>query len=210
MIFERFPAVDGSASLPEGVRPFFCDASGQLTSPLRPSDIGCNASHLRVCQRIAAGAGPALVCEDDLRLPDDLPAMLANIIASAPPRWDIIRLSGAGRGRIRRVAELPGNRALVSCSKRPVLAGAYLLSPAGAAKLLKPRLCIRPFDADLKRPWLFDLHDYFVLPVPIIQNIGVSTMTGARTQSNSRWWKNLTESMQRHAFNLRRSLLTAR
>src|SRR5262245_62078366 len=35
--FERFSAVSG-ADLPETVKPYFCDAAGQVASPLRPGE----------------------------------------------------------------------------------------------------------------------------------------------------------------------------
>jgi glycosyl transferase family 25 len=63
MAFERFSAVDG-CELPAGVKPYFCDATGRLVSPLTAGEIGCYASHLAIWQRIAAGRyGQAtLVC----------------------------------------------------------------------------------------------------------------------------------------------------
>jgi glycosyl transferase family 25 len=81
--FDRFSAVDG-IGLPGSVRPFFCDASSQVISPLRVGEIGCYASHLAVWQRIAAGeyGSAALVREDDMLFPDAFASFLpARLLA---------------------------------------------------------------------------------------------------------------------------------
>ena len=169
--FERFPAVSGT-DLPESVKPYFCDAAGEVVSPLRSGEIGCYASHLGVWQHIAAGryGAAALVCEDDVGLPDDLIRLLARLLNAAPSGWDVIRLSSNTRRPVAAVAPLGAGRNLVRYWRGPPLAGAYLVSRAGAAKLLQPQLRRRPVDEDLARPWLFDLDAYGVLAAPVAQH----------------------------------------
>lgn len=175
MAFERFAGVDGLA-LPESVKPYFCDASGSIVSPLRPGEIGTYASHLAVWQRIAAGSyGPAaLVCEDDISLPLDL-AQLLDRLSRARGGWDIMRLSSPTTRSVAVLAHLGNGRQLIRYWNIPPLAGAYMISRAGAGKLLKPGLRIRAVDNDMAHPWLFGLDAYGVLPPPVLQDTDASS-----------------------------------
>jgi glycosyl transferase family 25 len=173
MAFERFRAVDG-CDLPEGVKQYFCDASGQIVSPLTAGEIGCYASHLSIWQRIATGGyGPAaLVCEDDTELSDDLDGLLEAVLRVAPSGWDIVRLVDNDKLAERKslpLAHLPGARALIRYWHLPMLAGGYLLSTSGARKLLRARIRKHGVDADLRRPWIYGLEHYGVHPAPIRQ-----------------------------------------
>lgn len=207
--FERFPAVSGT-DLPESVKPYFCDAAGKVVSPLRSGEIGCYASHLGVWQRIAAGhcGVAALVCEDDVGLPDDLIPLLARLLKAAPSGWDVIRLSSNTRRPVAAVAPLGAGRNLVRYWRGPPLSGAYLVSRAGASKLLQPKLRHLPVDEDLARPWLFDLDAYGVLPAPVAQEHVFASMIeaeggrehalGQRTRRARK-----SEHFNRHAYNMR-------
>lgn len=170
MAFERIPAVDGN-KLPESVRPYFCDRTGKIVSSLRPGEMGCYASHIVAWQRMAGGEyGPAvLVCEDDIRLPDDFPDLLAEIIAKAPVAWDLIRLSSISKRAVVQIAKLSGGYRLVRYSRQPTLSGASLISASGARKLLAPMLRHRAVDQDLRRPWQFGVISYGVEPRPVEQ-----------------------------------------
>jgi hypothetical protein len=59
-------------------------------------------------------------------------------------------------------------------------AGAYIISRAGAKKLLQPGLRCYGVDADLRRPWLFALDHYGVHPAPIIQHADESLIGADR------------------------------
>jgi glycosyl transferase family 25 len=181
--FERFPAVNGT-DLPAGHASYFCDASGRIASPLSPGEIGCYASHLGIWQRIVDGEPPAaLICEDDIILPTDLAALLEATAGALPAGWDIVRLvdmDNWGRKRALALAPLPGNRHIIRYWRAPMRAGAYIISRAGAKKLLRPGLRCYGVDADLRRPWLFALDHYGVHPAPIIQHADESLIGADR------------------------------
>jgi glycosyl transferase, family 25 len=163
--FDRFRAIEGT-DLPANVRPYFCDASGGVISPLRAGEIGCYASHLAVWQRIAAGeyGASALVCEDDMRLPDNFASILAASLAAAPAGWDLIRFSPRTKRAVVPVCTIVDGYSLVRYSHQPASAAAYLLSQEGARKLLVPGVRVRPVDQDFRRPWAFGLQSFGVWP----------------------------------------------
>ena len=168
--FARFSAVDGVALTP-AVCSFFCNDAGQLASPLRVGEIGCYASHLRIWQDIVASKYPpvVLVCEDDILLPLDLCAVIEGILRAAPTGWDIVRLAYRNTRAFRTIAPVDRCYDVVRFSRQPMRSGAYLISQAGAGKLLRPGLRDHPIDLDLARPWAFDLEALGVFPPPIKQ-----------------------------------------
>jgi GR25 family glycosyltransferase involved in LPS biosynthesis len=190
MSFKRFPAVDGTA-LPEGVRPYFCDASAKIVSPLRPGEIGCYASHLALWQEVAAGRhGQAvLVCEDDMVLPQGFAALIRSLMAVAPQGWDLIRLSPRTKRAVVPVCRVDSSHQLVRYSRQPGSSAAYLLSLDGARKLLSAGIRHNPLDQDFKRPWAYSIDSYGVWP-PLPEKTNVrSTIDerGGRARSARRW-----------------------
>jgi glycosyl transferase family 25 len=170
LAFERFPAVDGLA-VPEAARRHFFHADGRPTLRLTRGEIGCYASHLTLWQRVAQGHYPAttLICEDDIRLPENFADILNAVLSSAPVQWDIIRLSSPTTRIVWQVRNVCEGYQLVHYSKIPSLLGAYLVSQQGARKLLQPGLRTRPVDLDMARPWELDLNLYGVDPAPVYQ-----------------------------------------
>ena len=170
--FERVPGIPGTA-LPPWLRPYFYDCEGFLRSPLAPGEIGCHAAHMCVYQRVAAWAGDgprvALVLEDDLILPDNLRETLSAILDAGPVNWDIVRLSSIPKRAYVPIADLNGGARLVRYSKIPNYAGAYLITAAGARKLMRAGLRTLPIDEYLRRPWLNGLETYGVVPPPVTQ-----------------------------------------
>jgi glycosyl transferase family 25 len=169
MAFERLAAVDGLA-VPASLRDYFFDATGRPAAALTKGEIGCYASHLSVWGRVASSAEPVtLVCEDDIRLPDNFQAILAAALAAAPAGWDVIRLSAPSRRTRWPIRQICDGHRLVQYSKIPPLLGAYLISPQGAEKLMRPGLRGRPVDLDMARPWEIGLHVYGIDPPPVHQ-----------------------------------------
>jgi|SRR5581483_318673 len=168
--FERFSAIDGLA-VPPASRHHFFDPDGLPAPALTKGEIGCYASHLAVWQSIAEGRhpGPTLICEDDIRLPENFVEIVSAALSRAPEGWDVIRLSSATWRTVWPVCKVADGYQLVCYSKTPVRLGAYLLSPQGAHKLLRPALRNRPVDHDLARPWELDLDQYGVYPPPVYQ-----------------------------------------
>lgn len=174
--FTRFPAVDGR-SIPQELEPYF------QGSDMLPGEIGCYASHLALWHLVAKQDQPALICEDDVLLPDDLGSLLRDLLAALPRDWDVVRLSSVPKRRVIPIeARLPGERYLVQYSREPTNAGAALVSPAGARKLIEPRVISRPVDQDLRCPWDFGLRTYGVAPRPIREVPGGDSTIGAQGQ----------------------------
>jgi glycosyl transferase family 25 len=208
--FERFPAVRG-ADLPERLRSYF-PSGGE--AGLSAGEIGCYASHLVLMQRIVAGElkAPVLVLEDDVALPDDLPALVDDLLAKAPAGWDMIRLSNPPKRAYAKVADLAGDRKLVRYSVVPGSTGAYLISAAGAAKFLarKPRTVA--IDQDLRRVWDWDIDNYGVAPMPIIPDVlqasSIDTMAAKASPSQEaakvkRPRRRNPSLIERHGWNIR-------
>jgi glycosyl transferase, family 25 len=144
------------------------DISPRVLQKLRPGEIGNYASHLRVMQRIARDSNHpgAVVFEDDAKLEPSLVQILQNLSQSLPLDWDLVRLSNPPKRATIAKINL-GAADLVQFSKIPNGAAAYMISKRGAEKFLVPRLRTLAFDEDLRRPWLFDLNVYGVMPVPV-------------------------------------------
>jgi glycosyl transferase family 25 len=170
--FERLPGVYGT-DLPPDLKPYFCDSGGAIVSTaLRRGEIGCYASHLSAWSRIVERGEPAaLICEDDLRLPDNMAGLLESIVSAAPRGWDVIRLSSFPKKSVSHVAPLADGYRLVRYWKIPTLTGAYMVSRKGAEKLLRPGVRSEAVDVEMSRPWLFGIDAYGVDPTPVIQNI---------------------------------------
>ncbi len=167
---ERFAAVDGRRLPAEFEAPL---GTAETRRKLKPGEIGCYASHLALMRLLAyGGIGDALlVLEDDLLLSDDLTDLLDDLGDVLPPEWDIVRLSNPPKRAYLPLGRL-GGRELVKYSKIPNNTGAYLISRHGARKFLAatgPR--IRAVDEDLRRPWIFGLDTYGIVPAPVTSNI---------------------------------------
>lgn len=167
LVFERVAGIPG-ADLPDRFKPYFCTPDGQLASPLKLGEVGCHAAHLAAYERFLAGSeATALVLEDDVHLPADLAPLLARILAKLPADWDIVRLSNTPKRAYVPLDPIADGYHLVRYSKVPTLASAYLLSRAGARKLLAPGLRVHAIDEYLRRPWLMDLDTFGIVPPPI-------------------------------------------
>lgn len=167
--FERFVAVRGE-DLPAKLRPYFME-EGASRRILSAGEIGCYASHLAVCQRIAAGelAAPVLVLEDDVCLADDFVAGIEAVRGALPAEWDLVRLSNDAKHACLAIADI-GPRKLVRYSNVPGSAGAILWNRSGAQKFLRQCARTLPVDQDLRLVWAWDLDTYGVVPAPALRD----------------------------------------
>ena len=160
---ERVSAVEG-LSVPAGLKDYFFDAD-DLISSLTPGEVGCYASHLKTLEMmLECNLDYALVLEDDALPPRDLRRIVKDVMSQLPQDWDVVHLCGTPRRAVKPLAELERGRALVRYSRVPSGAFGYLISAAGAHKLLTPMKRYWPFDTDMKRPWLLGLQIYGVTP----------------------------------------------
>jgi glycosyl transferase, family 25 len=172
---ERIEAVDGSRPLPPEVSLYF-DAKHVMDA----GALGCYASHIKAWEQITRKALPSgLVLEDDAILPAGLAGLLAEIVAALPTHWDMVHLGTEPDRAVCEIAKV-GSRKIVQFSRVPPGAVGYLVSKAGAAKLLRAKPRRWPIDTDTRRPWVFGLNVYGVVAPPIGHNWLVPSTIRAR------------------------------
>lgn len=152
----RLPAVWWSDLPADEQRRYFSSAEsrGRYFKPLGNGEKGCYCSHLKAWQSLLQSNEPALVVfEDDVKLLDSLPQALAAIKAlPSDGSWDMIKLYGREQEKIANQGPLvEGALQLISYQRVPSFAAGYVVSRAGAEKLLKTRIPFdRPVDVDLR------------------------------------------------------------
>jgi len=189
--FQRFAAIQGDKLLPD-LSGFF-----QGCRTLSAGEIGCYASHLRICTMVVQGRlpSPLLVLEDDVAFDSGFAETLRALLAALPSQWDIVRLSFPTKRSTLRIAPLGARYNLVRYSHVPTSTGAYLLSQAGARKFLAERKRELPVDQDLRRVWAWGLETYGISPPPVRNDcFGASTIDtyspgGRETPARTAWMK---------------------
>ena len=156
---ERFPAVWWADVPPEQASRWYSDDlnARQYYKPRRNGEKGCYASHIGAWQQLLASDAPALVVlEDDVRLTPQF-ADVVNAIAALQEPWDMVKLLGRDREKVRSQRPLVPGTALVDYARVPSMTAGYVVSRAGAAKLLAHRQPFgRPIDVDLRFWWECD------------------------------------------------------
>lgn len=176
--FERFPAIRGDALTPE-LAPYFPDQGSHPI--LSRGEIGCYASHLAVCRRIARGGlrAPVLVLEDDVAFAEDFATVLQAALRAAPSGWDVVRLSSETKYSCLSIASLGDDKSLIRYSNVPSGAGAILWSRSGAEKFVRRWPRTLPVDQDLRFVWKWGLNTFGVTPAPAIRDqCGASRIDG--------------------------------
>ena len=156
---ERLPAVWWK-HLPPAEQSLLYSAErnhGLYYQPLVDGEKGCYASHIQAWRQLLASDSPALVVlEDDVRLTPQF-AEVVNAIAALQEPWDMVKLLGRDREKVRSQRPLVPGTALVDYSRVPSMTAGYVVSRAGAAKLLAHRQPFgRPIDVDLRFWWECD------------------------------------------------------
>ncbi|MGI9297692.1 MAG: glycosyltransferase family 25 protein [Gammaproteobacteria bacterium] len=138
---------------------------------LSPGEIGCYLSHYNLWRRIADEKIPAaVILEDDAAPEADFAAVVREIAASGW-RWDLIYLHRDHSDKIYRVLQtVGGGRRLAQLKITPNAAGAYMISAAGAEKLLRHCWFMHHgLDVVWKDFWNWDGRVYAVCPNPVRQ-----------------------------------------
>jgi glycosyl transferase family 25 len=185
--FKRVPAVDG-LRVPADLAPYFLHITRNKTPIIDDGAVGCYASHLSACRHIVASQAPVtLVLEDDVTLPNDLAHILDETLNALPAGWDFVQLAKPTRRAFKPLAALPCGRDLVRYSQIPSGTHGYLISRAGAAKLLNPAIRrVWAVDTDTRRPWLWG-HDVYGLMPPLLIGWGKAALPSTiRTQTQYR------------------------
>jgi glycosyl transferase family 25 len=156
---ERISGVLGN-DVPERFRSQFIGTS------LLPGEIGCYASHLMAAERLLERQLPyALVLEDDIEFEDDARSAIGELVAKLPTGWHLVKLCNRRPAQaVLCLDHLQSGRILVRYTRFPILAGAYLISAAGASRLLVSRQRTIPIDIEFHWPWRLGLDAYGVAP----------------------------------------------
>lgn len=139
----------------------------QYFKPLGNGEKGCYGSHLEACsQLLGSTALAAVVLEDDVRLLPAFPAVLQAIAALPAEGWDMIKLFGRTNEKIRQRAPLgQTGLELIVYQRVPSFAAGYVISRAGAEKILASRVPFgRPVDVDFRFWFENDLRIFGVFP----------------------------------------------
>lgn len=137
----------------------------QYYKPLVNGEKGCYASHIQAWRQLLASDAPAMVVlEDDVRLDDRLADGIAAIAALDIP-WDMVKLIGREHEKVRSRRALLPDVALIEYQRVPSMTAGYVVSRAGAARLLQTRVPFgRPIDVDLRFWWENELRILGTLP----------------------------------------------
>lgn len=164
MEVERLRAVVGT-DVPAWLEPEFAGPH-----VLTDGEVGCYASHLCAAQKIVAeGLAHAVILEDDAELDDDFAKVCQAAVKNAPAEWDLIHLSAVVKRPMVGIANLSVFHDLVRYTRNPANTAAYVLSNAGARKMLTPMKRVRPNDMDNRRAWEQHINFLGVYPAPARQ-----------------------------------------
>lgn len=165
---EFVPAVDGRDLDTQYREQLTAAARGQGHYELTAGELGWYLSHLNLWQRMCnEGVDAVVIMEDDVRLADDFPIVLACIETLDRP-WDLIRLAGLRPRTSLPLRRLNTGRKLALLLNTACGTQCYCLSRTGAGKLLKQALPIRrPVDIHIDRFWENDLAILAVQPYPV-------------------------------------------
>ncbi|WP_407658196.1 glycosyltransferase family 25 protein [Hyphomicrobium album] len=151
------------------------DIAGISFAKVSTAEASCYASHITAWRALLAGTHPyCLVVEDDAKLPLELASIIGAIVASLPPGWGIVHLYSDERRAVRPLRSIEGRHTLVRYSRVPSGAVGYLISREGAKRMSVPGTRTWPVDTDTRRPWVWGLESYGVVP-PIISHSGIFT-----------------------------------
>jgi glycosyl transferase family 25 len=171
LTFERVPAIDGARQLPGWMVSQFIDERGLVRGGLSDGEVGCYASHLLVFSKIVERRlEAAIVLEDDAVLDQDFEQAACAAVRAAPAGWECIHLSTDFKKAAFPVAGLGRGRSLVRYRRLPVNSLAYIVSRAGAAKLLEARHRLRPFDLEFRLAWQTGLEIFGTYPALVRAN----------------------------------------
>jgi glycosyl transferase family 25 len=153
---------------------------------LKPSQLGCFASHYLLWLECAASGQPLIVIEDDAILKDNFTDMLehARALLQAWPFIWLHEYDRPGRDAFTRVGQV-GPFALTRKLKRHSCSVAYLLAPEGARALLSGgQTWIYPVDDTMFRFYEHGVENIAIRPACVAQDHeSPSDITGAAVEA---------------------------
>lgn len=202
--YRRVAAVDG-ATLAEPIDDY--DEDGyriRIGKQTNKNEIGCYLSHLNAMRALLdSDASHALILEDDALLPDDIHALLEELLEQGE-HWDMIRLSSSRIGVYLPVCDLSANRQLVINTRVLKNTAGYLINRKGARRCLDCLLPMqRPYDVAIDRDWSMGLRTACVIPFPITSG----EVAGQIPQApRARFWRSTTFHLLHLADHIRRRI----
>jgi len=166
---------------------------------------GCYASHHKAWKWLLESGLPAMVVlEDDVQLTADFDKVI-KAIESLDIDWDMIKLIGRDKEKIRAHRPLIDAVELIDYARVPSLTAGYMISRGGALKLLQKRQPFgRPIDVDLRYWWECDMRIMGVSPACLIldDTSFTSTIGQKRRQRTLRaHWKKFSAKFQMTVLN---------
>ncbi len=155
---------------------------------LSPAEIACCLSHLEACRRIVESeAGIGLVLEDDVILSDALAPVLADLADIHRGSFDVVRLAGLRERRSKVARQLSGGHNLTRLAIGPCGTQAYVITAAGARKLIAYCTPItQQIDIALDETCFNRLDTYAVLPYPVRHEANIASTIGERAADDAR------------------------
>lgn len=137
----------------------------QYHSKLVNGEMGCYASHLKAWQMLLDSEHQHMaILEDDVCLTLSFEPALQALLELDQP-WDMVKLIGRQREKLRSRRALIDGHDVVEYARVPSYTAGYLVSRAGAQKLLASRQPFgRPIDVDLRFWWENQLRILGVFP----------------------------------------------
>ncbi|QAA00014.1 glycosyltransferase family 25 protein [Pseudoalteromonas sp. R3] len=191
----RFPATNGKQLSEPEVTKWYDPAANfkRYHRHLTPGEIGCYISHYRVCEKVVNEKLPyALVLEDDLHIEDSLAPLLA--LVPDLNNWDMIKLSDNRANPFIDTLKLSDQFTLGNYKKVPNGTQGYLISLAGAKKLLSRKPFYRPVDVDLQFHSETGLQVTGIKPYPVSEDVNfeseIATMNKGQHSGRSTFTRN--------------------
>lgn len=190
LVGHRLDAVRWTALTPQAQDELYSDSLNekQFHVTLVAGEKGCYASHHKAWARMVEGGSPAMVVlEDDVRLTPELSKVIAAVESLEIP-WDMIKLIGRDREKIRARRPLVEGVDLIDYKRVPSLTAGYIISREGALKLMSKRKPFgRPIDVDLRFWWECDLRIMGVSPACLILDDTSFTSTIGQKNRQRTW-----------------------
>lgn len=193
LAFEMVDAFDGRAGLGEYEHQIRHDiARRNYGRKLQPGQLGCYISHYQLWQRIAnMDIAAALVLEDDAVWNSDMNAVVKSV-TECDWHWDLVNLAEETFVRKmppkkvaikKTICDLVGEYKLVLHQRPDHFTMAYLITPAGAAKLAAHALPIYTHaDKYWNESWVHNLIHYTLNKPVAFHNEAASTLENASSK----------------------------
>uniref|UniRef100_UPI00333EF3E4 glycosyltransferase family 25 protein n=1 Tax=Castellaniella defragrans TaxID=75697 RepID=UPI00333EF3E4 len=207
--YSFFPAVHGIQQPDHPLFRHYDPAARQRVkgrdNPLKPSQLGCFASHYLLWQECVASGTPLIVVEDDAILRPNFGSFLAQAPTIAQ-HWPLVWLHGNDKpGHDPSIAvERAGPFVLRKKLKSHFRTVAYLITPEGASALLRhSQTWIYPVDDTMIRFYEHGVESIALQPACVTHDDdSESDITGPDTRTRRSWG----DKLRREAFKLRDNL----